>query len=436
MEGGTMDLCKALLVALAVPDGASEGGVQGANFHFWYKDSAGNQVPVPNASSAVNLGSTLDWLSTNSGGSYDSYVIQLDTPETLSGKRILSYGKTVAIEIRGYSAISISGGTSDGLFEVGSQVTLILGNNLTVNGASVALTNYAGLIVVNGGVLKMLSGSTITGVDLPSDGGAVIVGPMSSVPPVSSFEMQGGSIQGNITSGPNPWEAPGSHGAVLVRAKGQVTLSGGSITNNTRGVVIGGQQASLTVGNGFSIKNNGKELVPKGLRGVGICVGVNQMAAAVELQGGPMGGNGTPSGTGGLPPGGELYVSSNTGVLTLNSPSNMGLSGTVCLTNTNQSQYPALILGPNFTNNPGDQPITLDLASTLPEWIPSWKGKTVLKLGTGSTSSIAALKGRFVLRNFYYSSGNKDYEPVEEPVLSDYHIDDNGVLVLNSNSAT
>ncbi|MDR3116015.1 MAG: hypothetical protein LBU25_10920, partial [Treponema sp.] len=101
---------KALLAAsLAVPD--EDTGVQGTNFKFYYKDSSGNLAPVPGAS-VSNLGSTLDWLSTNKGGSYGSYVIQLDTSETLNGKKSLSYGaKTVSVEIRGYAAVSIKGGS-------------------------------------------------------------------------------------------------------------------------------------------------------------------------------------------------------------------------------------------------------------------------------------------------------------------------------------
>jgi hypothetical protein len=438
-----MNQFKAFLAAsLAVPDGAA-GEVQGMNFGFYYVVGATETVVDP---SITTLDAALNWLSVTANIElHDSYVIQLDADEVVQSRKTLALqdkNKAVTIRIRRYNAassnsaiITLASGIPEGMLEVGQGLTLSLDSKITVSGTgSTALKDYTGFILVQGGTLNMLPNSKITGVTVPNEGGAVVVGSLTFTEDMLSTFNMAGEISGNYAgANERPGTAPASHGAVFVRANGKVTMSGGSITNNTRGVVIGGRDAEFTMSGG-SITDNGKvdpqppdPTKPRGLRGAGVCVGLNQMAGIFNWNGGSINGNGKNDAAGALDtPGGELYVSSSTGVLTLNKPSNMGLSGTVCLTNTNQSRYPALILGPNFTNNLGDDPITLDLASTRPEWIPSWVGKTVLKLGAGSTSSIAALKGRFVLGKFYESSGNKDFVP--DTNISPHVINDNGVL--------
>jgi hypothetical protein len=357
----------------------------------------------------------------------------LDTSETLNGKKSLSYGaKTVSVEIRGYAAVSIKGGSTSGLLEVGQGVSLTLGNNITVDGTGLTLKNYAGLIEVNEGALKMVTGSKIMGLDAPMDCGAVIVGPLST-DKVSTFEMQGGEIRDNISSSGKPWEAPASNGAVLLRRKGQFTMSGGSITNNTRGVVIAGPEAYCTM-KGGSITENGKIRqngtvtdYASGMRGAGVCVGENLNQGTFTMEGGEIRGNGGPGQGSTLPPGGGVYVSSRNGTLILNGKVTIDQNNTVCLTSASSGQCPAITLKGGFTvSNPM---ITLDLAATQPKWVSGWIGKTVLKRDDGS--SIANLKDRFKLgEQFYFSSGNNDFKPVGEPKLSGYKIDTDGTLVL------
>jgi hypothetical protein len=310
---------------------------------------------------------------------------------------------------------------------------------------------YSGFIVVQGGTLRMLTGSTITKVAAASSSAAVTVGPLSAVNVASLFELQGGKITGNITDAVNePWRTPASHGAVLLRRNGQFIMSSASkITNNTRGVVIAGPDASFTMSGG-SITGNGKILengavtdYAEGMRGAGVCVGQNLYKGTFTMTGGEISGNGLPGdATKDLPPGGGVYVTSRTSSLILkgavnikpddpDDPDNTG--NTVCLTSASSGECPVITLGPGFTvSNPK---ITLDLASTRPEWVIKWVGKTVLKLGDGSTDTIANLKERFELRNFYYSSGNKNFELVTDPLLSNYMIDDQGKLVPDSNSS-
>jgi hypothetical protein len=357
----------------------------------------------------------------------------LDTSETLNGKKSLSYGaKTVSVEIRGYAAVSIKGGSAEGLLEVGQGVSLTLGNNITVDGTGLTLKNYTGLIEVNEGALKMVTGSKIMGLDAPMDCGAVIVGPLSTNK-VSTFEMQGGEIRDNISSSGSPWEAPASNSAVLLRRNGQFTMSGGSITNNTRGVVIAGPDACFTMKEG-SITGNGKIRqdgtvtdYASGMRGAGVCVGQNLYVGIFTMEGGEIRGNGGPGQGTVLPPGGGVYVSSRNGTLILNGKVTIDQNNTVCLTSASPGLYPPITLKGEFTvSNPM---IALDLAATRPEWAPNWEGRTVLQ-PDGSKDTIANLKDRFKLgEQFYYSSGNKSFRPVEEPALSGYKIDTNGVLV-------
>ena len=407
--------------------------MQGANFGFFYVVGS---TETPITLTDQTLKGALDWIeghATTAG--YATYAIQLDTNETLSGKRVLSYaGTAVEVRIRGYSAVTVTGGTADGLFEVGSGVTLVLGNHLTVSGAGLALTDYAGFILVNGGVLEMHAGSTISGLDVYQDCGAVVVGAMSSIAPASAFKMLGGEISGNITSIPGAEETPSSHGAVLLRRNGQFTMSGGSITNNTRGVVIAGPQASFTMsggsitGNGKIIENGAVTVPANGMRAAGVCVGQNLYVGTFTMTGGEISGNGGPGVGTALPPGGGVYVSSKASSLILKGVVTINPNNTVCLTSASSGECPAITLGPGFTvSNPK---IALDLASTRPEWVIKWVDKTVLKLD-GSGDTIANLKLRFDLRNFYYSSGNKNFELYQDADLSgDYMIDDQGILVL------
>ena len=417
-----------------------------AGFGFFYVVGTTETEVDP---TITTLEGALNWLIEHvDTDDHVKYAIQLNVPQGVSAQKVLTCSnKTVTVQIRRDSdatvnPVVISGGDSNGLLNIGLGLTVILDDGITLDGnSSVALVDYTGFVAVEQGTFQMLAGSKITRVKVANNSGAVTVGPLSRKTTVSTFLLDGGDICNNITADDLSWvtEAPGSYGAVLVRSNAQVIMTGGTIKENIRGVVIGAQDAYFTLVGG-SIQDNWKERATAGLRGAGICVGVNQTVANVELKGGTLGGNGTPIPSDPatpLPPGGELYVSSSAGKLTLNKPGNMGLSGTVCLTNTNLSLYPALILGPNFTNNQGDELITLDLASTRPEWISSWENKTVLKLGAGSTSSIVALKGRFVLGKFYFSSGNNNFETPGDPSLfNNYTIDDQGKLVLQSNSST
>jgi hypothetical protein len=414
-------LSSLLAASLAVPD-TTAGKIQGVDFGFFYVDGTGEH---PMGISGIDtLEKALVWLSNNSGGSYDSYVIQLDTDEALADKQTLAYGKAVTILLRasGTTEVRVSrvNGKADGLLVIGAEATLELGAYIVIAGNDVKLADYIGYISVQKGTLRMKEHSKITGVKVSSDGGAVLVGLLRAGTPVSTFEIEGGNILENLAQdSDSPERAPASYAAVMVNASGNVLISGGSITGNTRGVVLGGQGASLLMilgvisGNGKMILADGSIGAPdNGMRGSGVCIGTNQMPGAVEIRGGTFDGNGIPAVATtppSYPPGGGVYSSSSAAKCTLNGSLEIGSDNTVCLTNTKLSLYPVLVLGKDFTNDPSDAPITLDFESTRTEWIESWVGKQVLKLADDSTATIAALKGRFELGNFYTSSGNQPF---------------------------
>jgi hypothetical protein len=156
------------------------------------------------------------------------------------------------------------------------------------------------------------------------------------------------------------------------------------------------------------------------------------------MNGGTISGNGLNPAEGALDtPGGGVYVAASNASLILNEDMdsdpikavNINSDNTVCLTNANPGNFPRITLKSGFTT--GGTHITLDLAATRPEWVPNWVGPKVLQLDGGTTPIPLDLRERFDLGSFYYSSGNKDFEPSDvAPPLSNYEIDTNGVLVL------
>jgi hypothetical protein len=193
-----------------------------------------------------NLATKLEWLRTNAeDNSEHTFVVAAD--ESLA-PYVLTYDKTVSITLKGITknqTITLSG--SGTLFTVGPRVTLILDNNITLQGNS---NNNTPLVVVNGGRFVMEQGSFITGnINTTGFGGGV------SVNLEGTFIMNGGTISdntaffgggvyvgggngravfnmngGNITSN---IAAEGSGGGVAVMTNGTFNLSGGEISGNT-----------------------------------------------------------------------------------------------------------------------------------------------------------------------------------------------------------
>ena len=192
---------------------------------YFYKVSAiisgieGIQSSPVSASAGVmvpgnGLAAKLSWLQTNAL-SNSEYMIEVTVAESI-GPTTLSYSNrtNIGIILRGtVSARTVSLSSNGTLFTVASGVTLVLDNNITLQGRS---SNNNSLVRVNaGGTLVMNTGSRITG-NTSSYGGGVYVS--------GTFTMNGGKISGNTVS---------NYGGGVYMNSGTFTMHGGEISGNT-----------------------------------------------------------------------------------------------------------------------------------------------------------------------------------------------------------
>jgi TolB-like protein len=167
-------------------------------------------TPVP----GNNLTEKLDWLKENveSGG---NYLIELNANETISPKTLSYEGKSkITITIVGVGENRNIFLSSNGrMFTINADVTLVLENNVTLQGRS---QNNGSLVYVNGGALIMNAGSTITGNINSNLGGGIFLGS-------GTITMNGGIISDNTAS---------SGGGISVNT-GTFTMNDGTISDNT-----------------------------------------------------------------------------------------------------------------------------------------------------------------------------------------------------------
>jgi len=151
-----------------------------------------------------NFAEAMDWLKIFAQ-SNTSYIIEVGADESIASQTLSFSGKSgIIITLRGVG----SNRTLSNSFSVGSGVTLVLDDNITLR---------RGRVVVNsGGILIMNNGSTITGNTADLGGGVYVDG--------GNFTMNGGTISGNT--------ANTSGGGVYVR-NGTFTMNGGKISGNT-----------------------------------------------------------------------------------------------------------------------------------------------------------------------------------------------------------
>jgi hypothetical protein len=210
-----------------------------------------------------SLVTKLDWLK-NNAGSNKLYDIEIYTDENI-GPQTLSYSNKsdITITMSGIDTHTVNLSSSGSLFTIGSGVTLILDNNITLNGRN----NNAPLVHINSGRLVMNMGSKIIGNSSSGyNGGGVYVengtftmngGEISSntssnigggVNVVNgTFIMNGGKISGNT--------AKDYGGGVSVSTKGTFTMKDGEISGNTAttsggGVFIAGSYNGSSVSYG------------------------------------------------------------------------------------------------------------------------------------------------------------------------------------------
>jgi hypothetical protein len=210
-------------------------------------EAAAKIQSAPSIEAVDGLENKLIWLQANaqSGG---SYVIELNSDEKITGAvvdpyRLLSRSNSdITITLRGVGANRTISHTSslfshcpDAMFVVGTGITLVLDNNITLKPERC----YMPVVEVKGrGTLVMNDGSVIIG-SRSQTGGGVYVGD-------GTFLMKGGTISGSTSrrgysmgggdkSGKyfiDPTKKLGG-GGVWVDPNGTFIKTGGTITNNS-----------------------------------------------------------------------------------------------------------------------------------------------------------------------------------------------------------
>jgi fibronectin type 3 domain-containing protein len=220
---------------------------------YWYKVSSitGGVESMQSSPVSVSTGTIvpgsglaakLAWLQSNAV-SNSSYSIELNVDEYIVPQTLSYSGKSgITITLSGSGTMRTVNLSALGrLFTIGSSVTLILDNNITLKGRS---DNNAPLVYINGGTLVMNTGAKITGntnsssssSSLSNVGGVYING-------YSTFTMNAGEISGNTGY---------DSGGVL--SDGIFTMNGGKISGNTDGGV--GNFGTFTMNAGEISGNN------------------------------------------------------------------------------------------------------------------------------------------------------------------------------------
>jgi hypothetical protein len=227
-------------------------------------------MAMPSIGEVSGLKDKLIWLQGNaqSGG---NYIVEIDADEAInkcgigglatSCEKELSYkGKSdITITFKGIGANRTVSGS---YFTVGSGVTLILDDNITLKGKKEPFT----LVRVNsGGTLVMNDGSAITGA-INDNNSAVshyqAYGAGVRVRAGGTFLMKGGTISGNAIH-PHVFEAPEMQNAmVLVGSKGIENLAKENAISASKGggVYISGEEGraiGLPQTSGTFIKTGG-----------------------------------------------------------------------------------------------------------------------------------------------------------------------------------
>ena len=157
----------------------------------------------------------------------ETYTIEVTADETISGHSISgsNLNNNITIVLKGIGAerkISFSDDSTIRL-SVGRNVTLVLDENITLQGKSDSDSNFAPVSVSDGGVLEMKEGAKIIGHRTAGyGGGGVLVGGNGT------FTMNGGTISGNTASGSSSYGGGG-----VYMGGGTFTMSGGTISKNT-----------------------------------------------------------------------------------------------------------------------------------------------------------------------------------------------------------
>jgi len=249
------------------------------------------------------LAGKIAWLQNNaqSGG---EYVFEVTADESI-GTNSLSYGNrsNITLTIVGIGANRTISLSSNGwMFAIGSGVTLVLDNNITLRGRD---SDTDSLVYVDrGGTLIMNDGSAITGNTASTNGGGVRVDS-------GTFTMNGGEISGNTAIN------YGRGGGVYLISEyygtsATFTMNGGVISGNAADGYGGG----VYVDSGTFIMKGGEISSNRAGGGGGVAVdGAGDFSGTFTMSGGVISGN--TAGSGG---GGGVYVgvgNYSTGIFTM-----------------------------------------------------------------------------------------------------------------------
>jgi len=236
------------------------------------------EISIPGNTLAAQLAWLRDY-----AASYMQYVVEISGDHSLTpAQAVLPFGlNDVAVTLRGgttRSIVSLSGHGS--LFTVRSGVTLRLGDNITLRGTT---ANTASLVsVAEGGSLRMLEGSVITGNTNTSWSGGGGVRVLSG----GAFVMYDGEIYGNFAEGHN-WS---SGGGVRLDSDGTFVMHYGRIRDNTSSRRGGGvtAQGAFTM-HGGEISNNTVSSTAFWVQGGGVHVYID--TGIFDMRGGRIFGN-------------------------------------------------------------------------------------------------------------------------------------------------
>jgi uncharacterized repeat protein (TIGR02543 family) len=228
-----------------------------------------SDITVPGSS----LAEKLSWLKDNVQGDRN-HIVEINANETIAPQTLSHSGSNITITLMGSGANrSIELSANGAAFVVGPSVTLILDNNITLQGRN-NNGDYPLVDVASGGTFGMKAGSTIMGNSSGTTGGV-------SIHAGASFTMNGGTIYGNTGQ---------SHGGVSV--DGIFTMSGGTISGNNTTSDGGGVYISAA---GTFIMSGGTISGNTANSGGGVFVSTD---SAFTMSGGTISGNAANSGGG------------------------------------------------------------------------------------------------------------------------------------------
>jgi uncharacterized repeat protein (TIGR02543 family) len=200
------------------------------NLTLYAKWATGSQPPTDITVPGSTLAAKLQWIKNNAQNNI-TYTVVVDADEEIAPQTLSYDNKFITIHLSGNeSEKTVSLSQNGSLFSVQPGVTLVLDNNITLQGHD---NNNSALVAVSSANLIMNNGSKITGnsntaasvQDIFYGGGVHLRGSLSS------FTMNGGEISNNYGSG------------VYLRSSNEskfpnsFTMNGGKISNNTNGGV-------------------------------------------------------------------------------------------------------------------------------------------------------------------------------------------------------